>query len=121
MHTRTVPLPEEMITSHFAGEAVHRLGIIDADAHRQRNQEQPKYKAWAAGADGGNKGREIDMMAYSIWDPAKKRPVAKALAAADLLGCGRRPHGPQSPGPWRASPAPCWRSAGLPPQTGAPA
>ena len=46
------------------------------------NQMSKQY--WAMGADGGNKGRAMEMMAYCMWDAVTCKPVVKPLAASDL-------------------------------------
>lgn len=75
-----------LINSAFVGRAFERLGAVDDEATRRRFQAMPKRTAWAWGADEGNKGRAIDMIAVSYFDEDRNRPTFLACAAADLLG-----------------------------------
>ena len=70
--------------SNTIKKAFKDLGLMDNDAEKRANELSKEY--WAMGCDGGNKGRAIEMMAYSIWDAAKKKPVCRPLAAGDLHG-----------------------------------
>ena len=75
-----------LVNSNFVGTTFHRLGAIDDSVLRLRLLEKPKHTPWAWGADAGNKGREIDMIAVSVWNFEKNAPEYLAIAAADLLG-----------------------------------
>ena len=87
-HLRAPPSEEELVTSRFIGDAFHRLGHLDMETARQRHSSAPKNTPWTAAADAGNKGREVDMIAISIWCHLRHKPVMEALSAADLHGDG---------------------------------
>jgi hypothetical protein len=76
------PTEAQLISNVAIKAAFERLGMVDEDRERVLNQMSKQY--WAMGADGGNKGRAMEMMAYSIWDEIKGKPVVKPLAASDL-------------------------------------
>ena len=56
--------------------------MVDEDRERVLNRLSEQY--WSMGADGGNKGRAMEMMAYCIWDEITNKPIVKPLAASDL-------------------------------------
>ena len=74
-----------MITGNFVRSCYGRLVVIDAEHKRDYFAAQPKYKTWAAGADAGNKGREVVMIAISHWDEKKNAPEYVGVAAAERM------------------------------------
>ena len=75
---------EEMLISSVAiKQAFERLGMIDDDRERTINMASKLY--WAIGADGGNKGRAIERIAYCVWCEKLGKPVARPLSASDLF------------------------------------
>ena len=87
-HLRATPPGEMLITSQYVAKAFERLGQLDLADQQAFHQALPKNWPWAAAADAGNKGREIDMIAISIWSALRQKPVMRSLAAADLHGDG---------------------------------
>ena len=75
-----------LIGSQYFSDIFQRLGTLDDDRARMYYSSLPKHTPWGWGADAGNKGREIDMIAVSIWSEQKNAPEYVACAAADLLG-----------------------------------
>ena len=87
-HMRGTPPPEMLINAQFVAKAFERLSQLDLTEAKARHMALPKSWPWAAAADAGNKGREIDMIAISIWCLRRSKPVMEALAAAHLHGDG---------------------------------
>ena len=77
------PTEEQLISNVSIKKAFDRLGMIDDDRERAINRASTAY--WAMGADGGNKGRAIEMIAYCFWDEKISKPIARPLAASDLF------------------------------------
>ena len=86
MHTRAMPLEQQLLSDNFFRRCFERAGVLDQEQRFARHQSAPLLRPWAAAADAGNKGREIDMIIVSIWCATKKKPLSESLAAADLMG-----------------------------------
>lgn len=83
MYLEGGPSKEQLVNSSSVKHAFEKLGMLDNDKEKLSNLASKEF--WAMGCDGGNKGRAIEMIAYSMWDPNQKRPVTRPLAASDLF------------------------------------
>jgi uncharacterized protein with FMN-binding domain len=85
MHMRCEKLTDDLLLkSNFVADSYIRLGVFDNHLSKMARDDLHVHTAWAIGADGGNKGREIDMIMFSAWDPQSGKAVAIPGAAADL-------------------------------------
>jgi hypothetical protein len=85
MHLRCEKLNKNsLLQSNFVADTYIRLGVLDNHLVKRAREDLPVHTAWAIGADGGNKGREIDMIMFSAWDEKLGKAVAIPGAAADL-------------------------------------
>ena len=90
---------EEMLISSVAiKQAFDRLGMIDDDRERTINMSSKLY--WAIGADGGNKGRAIEMIAYCVWDEklGKRKRSLPEPKPTNVKWVGQAPELPVSGG-----------------------
>ena len=84
MHTRGEPEPRMLFNSQLVRQAFLRLGVYDGNQTRASNRRRAKCWAWALGADEGNKGRGMDMIAIVTWDEEIDKPQIQVIAAAEV-------------------------------------
>ena len=78
-------IKEIMLVGNRAPEsAFHVLGMRDQEAAALAGSNDPSPVG--VGADGGNKGRAMNIVAISLWNYLKCKPYLKPLACSDLLG-----------------------------------
>ena len=87
-HLRTPPSADMLVSPDFFAHAFTRLGTLDLAATKLKNESASRSASWGAAADAGNKGREIDMIAISVFPSGSMKPKLELLSAADLHGDG---------------------------------